>query len=144
MEYLINSKGSFREIETRTVEAFQRAGLLVQRTFCFSPPVSSGDSQQGGTGDSRGDPGYTVLMLYRAEPPQSPLGLVSLYGRDGQVVLKSQLAAPETGQAERAGEGQDLEAELAAALSLGGLDLCVHAAGGRDCIDLEGLQEVER
>jgi hypothetical protein len=144
MEYLISSKGSFREIETRTVEAFQRAGLLVQRTFCFSPPTPGGDRQQGGLGESREDPGYTVLMLYRAEPPQSPLGLVSLYGRGGQVVLKSQMAAPETGEAGHAGESQDLEAELAAALSLGGLDLCVHAAGGRDCIDLEGLQEVER
>jgi hypothetical protein len=138
MEYPINSSGSFREIETRTVEALQRAGLLVRRTFCFAPPVPDGH------GDSRGDPGYTVLMLYRSEPPQSPLGLVSLYGRGGQVVLRSQLALPETGETGQPGESQDLEAELVAALSLGDLDLCVHAAGGSDCIDLEGLKEMER
>lgn len=140
MEYLINSKGSFREIETRTVEALQRAGLLVERTFYFSAPVP--DGQDGS--ESHEDPGYTVLMLYRSEPPQSPLGLVSLYGRGGQVALRSQLASPEAGEAGRAGESQDLEAELAAALSLGDLDLCVHAAGGSDCIDLDALQEMER
>ena len=140
MEYLINSKGSFREIEARTVEALQRAGLLVQRTFCFSAPVPDGHDGS----ESHEDPGYTVLMLYRSEPPQSPLGLVSLYGRGGQVALRSQLASPETGEAGRTGESQDLEAELAAALSLGDLDLCVHAAGGGDCIDLDGLEEMER
>jgi hypothetical protein len=138
MEYLINNDGPFHEIEARTIEALQQAGFLVQRTFRFAPAAFDGD------GDSRQVPGYTVLMLHRSGPPQSLLGLVTLYGLGGEVVLKSLLASPATGETWQPYDIQDVEAELAVALSLGGLDFCVHAAGGSDCINLDNLKEIER
>lgn len=144
MEYLINSKGPFQEIEARAVEALQQAGFLVQATFRLSPSVSDVDGEGRPRSRSRGDPGYTVLMLYRSGPPQSPLGLVTLYGRGGQAVLRSQLEPSEAGEARPPGEVQDVEAELAAALSQGDLDFCVHAAGDGDCIDGASLKEMEQ
>ena len=140
MEYLINGDGPFQEIEARTIEALQQAGFLVQRTFRFAPVAANGASR----GESCQDPGYTVLMLYRSEPPRNPLGLVTLYGQGGQVVLKSLLELPAMGEAGQPGKIQDVEAELAAALSGGGLDFCVYAARGRDCINLDSLKEIDQ
>lgn len=144
MEYLVNSQGPFQEIEARTVDALQRAGFLVRPTFRFAPATPGGDGEGATHGDLCPDPGYTVLMLYRSGPPQSPLGLVTLYGQSGQVVLKLLLDPPATGEVGLPGEVQDVEAELAAALSQGDLDFCVHAAGGSDCIDLGSSKEMER
>ena len=141
IEY-INSKGPFQEIEARTVEALQQAGFLVRPTFRLAPSAPDVDGQGETQGGSHGYPGYAVLMLYRSGPPQSPLGLVTLYGRGGQVVLRSQLEPPEAGEARPLGDAQDVEAELAAALSQGDLDFCVHATGGSDCIDVGNLKEM--
>jgi hypothetical protein len=144
MEYVITTDGPFQEIEARTIEALQRGGFVVQRTFRFAPAAPDGDSDGDGHGYSRQNPGYTVLMLHRAGPQQHPLGMVTLYGRDGQAVLKLLLPSPATGEGGQPGEIQDVEAELAVALSLGGLDFCVHAAGGSNCVDPDGLTGVER
>jgi hypothetical protein len=147
MEYLINSNRPFQEVEARTVEALQQAGFLVHPTFRLTPTASdtNGESEPRDRGhtDNREDPGYTVLMLYRSGPVQSPLGLVTLYGRGGRLVLRSQLEVSEAGQAGPPGKVQDVEAELAAALSEGDLDFCVHTARGSDCIDLGSLKEME-
>ncbi|MGD9315772.1 MAG: hypothetical protein PVG56_02970 [Anaerolineae bacterium] len=140
MEYLINSDEPFHTTEARTIEALQCAGFVVQCTFRLVPPAPDGKSN----GDCRDDPGYTVLMLYRSDPPQSPLGLVILYGRGGQVVLKPLLELPAMGETKQPGKIQDVEAELAAALSGGGLDFCVYAARGRDCINLDSLKEIDQ
>ncbi len=141
MEYLINSDGPFHEIEARTLEALQQAGFLVQCTFRFAPAPIDGDG--GNHGDGRQYPGYSVLMLHRSGSPPSPVGLVTLYELGGQVVLKSLLASPATGETWQPCDIQDVEAELAVALSLGGLDFCVHAAGGSDCINLDSLKEID-
>jgi hypothetical protein len=148
MEYLINSKGPFQEIEARAVEALQQAGFLVQPTFRLLPSVSDVDDEGRTRSRSheanRGDPGYTVLMLYRSGLVQSPLGLVTLYGRGGQTVLRSQLEPFGADEVGHPGKVQDVEAELAAALSQGDLDFCVHGAGDSECIDVASLKEMEQ
>lgn len=141
MEYLISSDRPFHEIEARTLEALQQAGFLVQRTFRLAPAAVDEDGDS--PGDGRLYPGYSVLMLHRSGPPQSPVGLVTLYERGEQVALKALLASPVTGETWQPCEIQDVEAELAVALSLGGLDFCVLAAGGSDCINLDSLKEID-
>lgn len=146
MEYLINSNKPFQDIEAQAVEALQQAGFLVRSTFRLSPSASSasgkGEPCSSSHEDNREDPGYTVLMLYRSGSVQSPLGLVTLYGWDGQAVLRSQLELSGPDKVEHPGKVQDIEAELAAALSQGDLDFCVHTAGGNECIDLGSLKEI--
>jgi hypothetical protein len=74
-------------------------------------------------------------MLYKPGAQLCPVGQVILYERSGQMVLKSLLSSPAANEANGVSGTADVEAELAVALSLAGLDFCVHAAGGQDCID---------
>jgi hypothetical protein len=120
MEYLILADRPFREIEAQTIRALQGQGFAVQRTFSLdSATVGASDEQH---------PGFSVLMLYAGSAIQQPLGLLTIYGNAGQMVLKAMLKS----------SAQETEAELVAALSLGGLDFCVHAAGGLNCIEPDG------
>jgi len=121
MEYLIAADRPFQEIEARTIRALQSQGFTVQRTFSLdSVTAVAGNGQH---------PGFSVLMLYAERARQQPLGLLTLYGQQaGQMVLTATLRSP----------AQDTEAELVVALSRSGLDFCVHAAGGLNCIEPDG------
>jgi YHS domain-containing protein len=129
MEYVITADRPFQEIESQTIDALEQRGFVVQRTF------SLGSAMAEGVGGNQPDAGYTVLMLYRPGPRLQPIGLVTLYGRSGKTVLKSLLTEPTTSEAWQLSGMEDVEAELAVALSVGGLDFCVHADGREDCID---------
>jgi len=99
----------------------EQQGLVVKRTFSLH-------SAAGGDVDLKeGKPGYSVLMLYAAEADCPPLGLITLYEREGRIVIQT-TAATSAGQPPPAA---DAEAELAAALMVGGLELC--GWGGRPC-----------
>jgi len=125
MEYLIAAGRPFQEIEARTISALQREGFTVQRTFSLdSVTTVAGDDLY---------PGFSVLMLYAERAPQQPLGLLTLYEQQaGQMVLRATLRSPV----------QDTEAELVVALNRSGLDFCVHAAGGLNCIEPDGHVQV--
>jgi hypothetical protein len=122
MEYVIRANRTFEEIEAQTIDALERHGFGVQRTFSLRSATRSG------AGLTSGDPAYTVLMLYSSAPPGRPLGLVLLYQRAGCTVLRSMLASSAVPHAEALSEGDDVGADLVAALVGGGLDFCVDAA----------------
>jgi hypothetical protein len=119
MEYVIPGKGHFQEIEARTMSALEKQGFAVQRTFSLHSATLS-DSGSGGC-----CPGYGVLMLYASGARHEPLGLLILYERGEQTVIHPALASS---------AGDDVEADLATALALGGLDFCIDAAGREACI----------
>jgi YHS domain-containing protein len=118
MEYVITSRQPFEEVETQAIDALQREGFSVQRTFSLRSATASG------TGPAEASLGYSVLLLYAPGEPRQVLGLVTLYERAGQTVIQPQLTP--TGS-------RDAEAEILAALGQGGLEVCVEAAGGRRC-----------
>lgn len=120
MEYTITSERPFRDIETQIVEALERRGLGVQCTF------SLGSATALSTGQSRENPGFSILMLYMPDAQRQPLGPVTLYERKGQLVIH---LAP-TSQAR-----EDIGAELVAALALAGLDFCISTLNRGNCID---------
>jgi hypothetical protein len=129
MEYVITADRPFHEIEAQTTGALEQRGFVVQCTFSLASIVTAGlDGNSGG-------PGYTVLLLYKPGVQLCPVGQVILYEQRGQRVLKSMLRSPAANGAGGTSGTADVEAELAVALSLAGLDFCVHAAGGTDCID---------
>jgi len=147
MEYVIRANRAFEEIEAQTIDALERQGFGVQRTFSLRSATGSG------AGLDSGDPAYTVLMLYSSAPPRRPLGLVLLYQRAGCTVLRSMLASPGSPGAGAPADGADVGAELVAALVGGGLDFCVDAAFDgsvgdgveRDrCIDAKRAAEEEQ
>jgi hypothetical protein len=114
MEYLITADRPFEEIEARTIDALERGGFVVRRTFSLHSATAAAE---GGTD---GDPGYSVLMLYASGARQQPLGLVTVYERGDRIAVQPVLTSPGPGS-------QDVHAELVAALALGGLHLCVEA-----------------
>ena len=129
MEYVITADRPFHEIEAQTRSALEQRGFVVQCTFSLASIVATGlDGSSGG-------PGYTVLMLHRPGTQLCPVGQVILYEQRGQMVLKSMVRSPAANEVGEGSGTEDVEAELAVALSLDGLDFCVRAARGKDCID---------
>ena len=128
MEYVIAAGRPFQQTEAQTIDALEQGGFLVHRTFSLGSVETAGDSGR------LQSPGYTVLMLYRAGPQPHPLGLVTLYERSGQTVLEALLPSYAASEAQGHSGAQDIEAELAVALSLGGLDFCVHLPGRENCL----------
>lgn len=120
MEYVITADRPFEEIEVLAIEALEQRGFYVQRTFSLRSAAGAG------LGIDSGGPGYSVLMLYASGDQPRPLGLVTLYEREGRTVFKPVLTSPTS---------HDAHAELVTALSLGGLDLCVDATEGAGCLD---------
>jgi hypothetical protein len=121
MEYVITADRPFEEIEAQTIEALERWGFVVQRTFSLRSAIRT---EIGGTGEK---PGYSVLMLYASDSQRRPLGLVTLYERGERTVISAVPASP---------DGTDENADLVAALILGGLEFCVGTVVGAECIDL--------
>lgn len=128
MEYVITADRPFQQIEAQTIDALEQGGFLVHRTF------SLGSVETASDGGKLQSPGYTVLMLYRSTPQPHPLGLVTLYERCGQTVLEALLTSYAASEVQGHSGAQDVEAELAVALSLGGLDFCVHVPGRGNCL----------
>jgi hypothetical protein len=119
MEYVITSEQPFEEIEMLTVCALKRHGFVVQRTFSLHSATKAVTSSE--------NPGYSVFMIYRTGVGQKPIGLITLYQRSGQTVINPVLTSP---------MGGDVDADLVAALVLGGLEFCVDAAGHDRCMEL--------
>ena len=140
MGYLVTANRPFEEIEALTTDALERQGLVVQRTFSLRSAVGTAGGNAStleGTGSS---PGYSVLMLYASGTPRRPLGLITLYEREGRTVINPVLTPLENGQhASPIDKGRtasaDLDAELVAALALSGLEFCAQVAKGEECID---------
>ncbi len=129
MEYVVTTNRPFQAVEAQAIGALERHGFLVQRTFSLH---SAARPEREGIG---GNPGYSVLMLYGHGEQYQPLALVTLYEWQGQTVIES-LSPSLMARQQLALDPMDVEAELAAALSLGGLEFCVKAAGGTDCVGL--------
>ncbi len=122
MEYEIMADRPFAEIELQTVDALERRGFVVRRTFS----LRSATGAAGGIPDV--SPEFSILMLYASRDEPRPLGVVTLYERGGRMVIKPALTVP---------MNQDGNAELVTALILGGLEFCIRTAGGRRCLDQE-------
>lgn len=120
MEYVITSERSFDEIETLTTGTLQRHGFVVQQTFSLH------SATQATTPNN--NPGYSVFMLYRSDDWRQPVGSITIYQRSGRIVIHPVLTLP---------AGGDVDADLVAALVLGGLDFRVEVAGSEDCIGLD-------
>jgi hypothetical protein len=131
MEYVVTANRPFEEIETQAISALEQQGFGVQRSFSLHSAA--------GTGGSAGvaSPGYSVLLLYTPGTERQLLGLVTLYERQGRTVIGSRLTAQAEKQRETSRGSEDLEADLVAALLLGGLDLCVDPVRRTGCIGPE-------
>jgi YHS domain-containing protein len=122
MEYVIMANRPFEEIEARTMDALKRQGFVVQRTFSLGSATGADkDSAKALTGAVR-NPGYSVLLLYSTGARRQPLGLVTLYERQGKTVINSLPTSPVVGGSQSLPGNKDVEAELTVALALGGLD----------------------
>lgn len=142
MEYVITTDQPFEEIEAVTVEALERQGWVVQRTFSLSSAVGAGGRDSGSSKGTAGNPGYSVLMLYGLGVRRRPLGLITLYQRGGQTVIRAlptpvENRRPLSVDAHDSITDQDADAnaELVAALVLSGMEFCVDVADGQNCID---------
>jgi YHS domain-containing protein len=144
MEYVITCDRPFDEIEALTIDALERRGLGVNRTFSLRSAISWGRMDSKDVGSS---PGYSVLMLFEIDDRKRPLGLLTLYERGGRTVIKPVLSPEDNRQArlhdaEQVSDvGADTHAELVAALMLSGLRFCMTTAEDEDCIDLERVAD---
>jgi YHS domain-containing protein len=145
MEYIVRTCLPFDEIEAQTVEALERQGLTVQRTFSLHSAVGPKEEMGASTSHDHsaalgGKPGYSVLMLYAAGTLRQPLGLITLYERGDRIVINPVLtpldnwllSSAEVGKAPTR-RGPDAEAELVAALIRGGLDLRLYVVSEGEC-----------
>ncbi len=146
MEYVITARRPFEETEALVIAALRQQGLLVQRTFSLRSAAGAAEesaSTPRGTGSS---PGYSVLMLYALGTPRRPIGLLTLYERDRRTVIKPvimpvEYPRPESPMGEAQLAPEDADADLVAALVLGGLELCVEVARGEECITAAAQSE---
>ncbi|HFD39723.1 MAG TPA: hypothetical protein ENJ31_07760 [Anaerolineae bacterium] len=129
MEHTITAPGPFAEIEEQVIQVLEQQGFVVRRTFSLH-------SAAGRDAHPLEKPGFSVLMLYAAEATCPPLGLITLYEREDQIVIQ-------TASATQPPPVSDAEAKLVAALMMGGLKLC--SCGGRPCrtATLERLEREE-
>lgn len=65
-------------------------------------------------------------MIYGTGASQQSQGLLTIYQRGGRTVINPVLSSP---------ADADLDAELVAALTLGGLEFCVDVTGTEKCIN---------
>lgn len=147
MEYVITTGGSFERIEELTTKALEQQGLAVRRTFSLhsavalsAPRASSFDNTPHSPPGVRG-PDYSVLLLYETSA-RRPIGLLTLFERDGQMIISSE-PAPSThspsqsDEAARSIREHDAGSLLVSALVAAGLDFCVGAAHGENCLTAE-------
>jgi YHS domain-containing protein len=135
MEYVVTTERSFDEIESRTIGALERHGLLVQRTFSLRSAVGAGSmASQKPSAPAGAEPGYSVLMLYAAGALRRPLGLITLFQRGDRTIISPVLTLNEDQQRLAvdpeqpvAGAGSDLNAQLLAVLVQGGLEIRTEA-----------------
>jgi hypothetical protein len=106
MEYVITSERPFGEIEALTRGALERHGFMVQQTFSLHSATGAADRPQ--------QPGYGVFMLHDPGTLRQPLGLLTLYRRGRQVVIRPMLSSA---------ADVDVDADLVGALVLAGLEL---------------------
>jgi hypothetical protein len=137
MEYVVTANRPFGQIEARTIAALEEWGFAVQRTFSLDAATGAGGARvQGG-------PSYCVLMLYALGDERRPLGLITIYEREGRTVINPAVVPPFDTPSRQVPRDEDIGAELAAALALSGLELCIHTAGGTECIDLDRTVDEE-
>ena len=110
MEHTIAASGPFVEIEEQVIQVLEQQGFVVRRTFSLHSAAER-------DAHPLEKPGFSVLMLYAAGAACPPLGLITLYERKDQIVIQT---APVTQPPPAAGA----EADLIAALTMGGLKLC--------------------
>jgi hypothetical protein len=127
MEYVITTERPFEEIETLTRGALERCGFAVQRTFSLQSATGPASEQE--------QLGYSVFLLSRPDANWRPLGLLVLYRRGAQTVIKPMLSL-------RA--DADAQAELVGALVLGDLEMCIDTVGAETCIDVTSTEEEPR
>ena len=127
MEYVITVERPFEEIETLTRGALERYGFTVQRTFDLQSATGAVSGQE--------QLGYSVFLLCRSDADRQPLGLLVLYQRGAQTVIR-----PTPWLLTDA----DVEAELVGALALGDLELCIDAVSAEQGIDLVPIDREER
>ena len=121
IDYVITSDRRFDQIEAQTLDALEKQGFSVQRTFS----LRSAAGAKGNNATS--SPGYSVLMLHTAGIQRQPLGHLHLFEQEGRIVIRPDLTAVDhvlTGAA------------LVIALVLCGLDLCATASEVEECIEL--------
>jgi hypothetical protein len=124
MEYVITAERPFEEIETLTRGALERHGFTVQRTFSLQSATGAASGQE--------QPAYSVFLLCRSDAERQPVGVLTLYRRDAQTVIKPVLSLL---------ADADAEAELVGALVLGDLEMCIDAVNAERCIDLTRTEE---
>jgi YHS domain-containing protein len=107
-EYVVKSDWPFEEIEARAMGVLEQHGFMVQRTFSLLSATASGTPGAG-----RGL-GYSVLMVYGSG------------ARGGQTVIHPLFTSP---------VAADVEAEVVAALTQGGLAFCMDAPDQGPCLD---------
>jgi hypothetical protein len=116
MEYVITTNQPFEAIEALATEALEQQGFEVECTFSLHSVAGVG------RGSLKTGPGYSVLMIYAPGIEHQPLGLVTIYERGEQTVIRPMLKLPTSKQSPpEVGDG-GADAELVAALALGGLD----------------------
>jgi hypothetical protein len=118
MEYVITIERPFEEIETLTRRALERYGFAVQRTFSLQSAAGPAREQE--------QTGYSVFLLSRSDAHGRPLGLVALYRRGAQTVIRPTLSLM---------ADADLQAELVGALVQADLEMCIDVVGTERCID---------
>ena len=80
MEFVVTARRPFEEIEAQTIDALEQQGFVVRCTFSLRSAT--------GLGSTGRNPGYSVLLLYASGLEQKPLGLVTLYERGEETVIR--------------------------------------------------------
>jgi hypothetical protein len=112
MEYVITTERPFHEIEAVATAALERQGFVIQRTFSLHSATAASSLNAS--------PGFSVFLLYWNDARLQPVGSVTLYQRGRWTVISPQLTSPADG---------DMDADLLAALMLGGLEFCLGLGG---------------
>jgi hypothetical protein len=128
MEYVITTRQSFAAIEALAIETLEQQGFEVQRTFSLH------SAAKVGRGSLEFDPGYSVLMVYALGVQRRPMGLVTLYERGEQMVIRPMLELHASKQSSQEPGASDANAGVIAALALGGLGFGA---------DTEGIEPVD-
>jgi len=119
MEFVITIDRPFEEIEGLTSAVLERHGFAVERTFSLqSAAGAAGQHEQ---------PGYSVFLLSRSDGDRRPLGLLTLYRRGAQTVIRPILSLA---------ADADVEAELIGSLIVGDMGMCIEAARTDGCTEL--------
>jgi hypothetical protein len=82
MECVVTANLPFGEIEARTIDALERQGFHVQRTFSLH-------SALGARSEQRACPGYSILLVHTLGTPQAAPGVVILRGEAGRTFVRA-------------------------------------------------------